>query len=76
MRDNYDIQLSEREERILDELPVGALDKQIAGKLDIAQSTVKADIKAILRKLRVDNRTQAANWAWHRNQHRKKQKLN
>ena len=35
----------------------------IARKIDIAEATVKVHIKAILRKIRVQNRTQAAVWA-------------
>jgi len=35
----------------------------IARKLDVAEATVKVHIKAILRKIRVANRTQAAMWA-------------
>jgi two-component system nitrate/nitrite response regulator NarL len=35
----------------------------IARKLDVAEATVKVHVKAILRKVRVTNRTQAAMWA-------------
>jgi two-component system, NarL family, nitrate/nitrite response regulator NarL len=35
----------------------------IARKLEVAEATVKVHIKAILRKIRVANRTQAAMWA-------------
>jgi two-component system nitrate/nitrite response regulator NarL len=41
----------------------GAPNKVIARKLDVAEATVKVHIKAILRKIRVANRTQAAMWA-------------
>src|SRR5262249_11218765 len=37
--------------------------KCIARKSDIAEATVKVHIKAILRKIKVNNRTQAAIWA-------------
>jgi len=35
----------------------------IARKIDVAEATVKAHVKAILHKIRVLNRTQAAMWA-------------
>jgi len=41
----------------------GESNKVIARKIDIAEATVKVHIKAILRKIRVQNRTQAAIWA-------------
>jgi two-component system nitrate/nitrite response regulator NarL len=56
-------QLSERELGILRQLVAGDANKLIARKLDVAEATVKAHIKAILRKLQVENRTQAAIWA-------------
>jgi two-component system, NarL family, nitrate/nitrite response regulator NarL len=44
-------------------LTQGASNKTIALKLVITESTVKVHLKAILRKLRLQNRTQAALWA-------------
>jgi two-component system nitrate/nitrite response regulator NarL len=44
-------------------LTEGASNKVIALKLVITESTVKVHMKAILRKLRLENRTQAAMWA-------------
>jgi DNA-binding NarL/FixJ family response regulator len=44
-------------------LTEGASNKIIARKLVITESTVKVHMKAILRKLRLQNRTQAAIWA-------------
>jgi two-component system, NarL family, nitrate/nitrite response regulator NarL len=41
----------------------GDANKVIARKVDIAEATVKVHVKAILRKIRVQNRTQAAIWA-------------
>jgi two-component system, NarL family, nitrate/nitrite response regulator NarL len=38
----------------------------IAHKLRITEATVKVHVKAILRKIRVKNRTQAAIWAMNR----------
>ncbi|MBB4039011.1 two-component system nitrate/nitrite response regulator NarL [Microvirga flocculans] len=55
--------LSSREAEILQCLMQGAPNKVIARKLDVAEATVKVHIKAILRKIRVANRTQAAMWA-------------
>jgi two-component system nitrate/nitrite response regulator NarL len=56
-------QLSPREQSILRCLIEGDSNKIIARKLDIAEATVKVHVKAILRKIRVQNRTQAAIWA-------------
>jgi two-component system nitrate/nitrite response regulator NarL len=55
--------LSEREAQILDGLVKGHANKVIARTCDITEATVKVHMKAILRKIRVDNRTQAAIWA-------------
>ena len=55
-------QLSPREKSILRCLIEGDSNKCIARKIDIAEATVKVHIKAILRKIRVQNRTQAAIW--------------
>jgi two-component system, NarL family, nitrate/nitrite response regulator NarL len=55
--------LSRREEAILRLLMGGASNKIIARQLVITEATVKVHIKAILRKLRLHNRTQAAMWA-------------
>jgi two-component system, NarL family, nitrate/nitrite response regulator NarL len=59
----YGRKLSERENVILRCLVDGDANKVISRRLNIAEPTVKVHIKAILRKLRVDNRTQAAVWA-------------
>lgn len=55
--------LSRREMLILRMLIEGASNKAIALRLVITESTVKVHMKAILRKLRLQNRTQAAIWA-------------
>ena len=55
-------QLSPRETSILRCLVEGDSNKCIARKIDIAEATVKVHVKAILRKIRVQNRTQAAVW--------------
>jgi DNA-binding NarL/FixJ family response regulator len=54
--------LSPREKSILRCLVEGDSNKCIARKVDIAEATVKVHVKAILRKIRVQNRTQAAIW--------------
>lgn len=56
--------LSEREITTLRYLLVGHANKVIARRLEISEATVKVYVKAILRKLRVSNRTQAAIWAF------------
>ena len=55
--------LSEREARILDGLVKGQANKVIARSCDITEATVKVHMKSIMRKIRVENRTQAALWA-------------
>lgn len=55
--------LSRREMLILRMLMLGASNKVIARNMVITESTVKVHMKAILRKLRLQNRTQAAIWA-------------
>jgi two-component system nitrate/nitrite response regulator NarL len=54
---------SEREAQILRHLTTGASNKLIARDLGLAEATVKVHIKAILRKAKAANRTQAAMWA-------------
>jgi DNA-binding NarL/FixJ family response regulator len=55
--------LSGQEKRVLRFLVEGYSNKVIARRIEIAEATVKVHIKAILRKVRVQNRTQAAVWA-------------
>jgi two-component system nitrate/nitrite response regulator NarL len=55
--------LSQRETQILRCLIDGSSNKHIARQLGVAEATVKVHIKAILRKAKVANRTQAAMWA-------------
>lgn len=52
--------LSRQELRILLYIREGRLNKQIADELDIRESTVKTHITALLRKLDLQSRTQAA----------------
>jgi DNA-binding NarL/FixJ family response regulator len=51
--------LTPRQKRILQLVCEGKFNKQIAYHLDISEGTVKAHLTAILRKLNVQNRTQA-----------------
>lgn len=51
--------LTPQQMRVLELLGQGMLNKQIAHELDIVESTVKAHVSAILRKLNVYSRTQA-----------------
>ncbi len=57
------VKLSAREGSILKGLVDGAPNKVIAQRLHITEATVKVHVKAILRRIRVKNRTQAAIWA-------------
>jgi DNA-binding NarL/FixJ family response regulator len=61
-KDTLAPQLSTREKSILRCLIEGNSNKCIARKINIAEATVKVHVKAILRKIRVQNRTQAAIW--------------
>lgn len=60
--DSIDPRLSPRQRSILSCLIDGDSNKCIARRIDIAEATVKVHIKAILRKIQVENRTQAAIW--------------
>jgi len=55
--------LSEREREILRWLIMGCPNKVISRRMEISEATVKVHVKAVLRKLSVKNRTQAAIWA-------------
>jgi two-component system, NarL family, nitrate/nitrite response regulator NarL len=59
--------LSDRELEILSCLASGDSNKIIARTCQIAESTVKLHLKSILRKIHVQNRTQAAIWALQNN---------
>ena len=58
-----EVVLSQREKQVLRWLVDGASNKVIARELQITETTVKAHIKGVLRKVRASNRTQAAIWA-------------
>src|SRR3954468_4616376 len=59
--------LSSREADILQCIVRGDSNKHIARCYDLAEATVKVHVKAILRKIGVRNRTQAAIWALSQN---------
>jgi two-component system nitrate/nitrite response regulator NarL len=52
-----------REHEILQALVTGSSNKMIANRLGITEATVKIHLKTLLRKIDVNNRTQAAIWA-------------
>jgi two-component system, NarL family, nitrate/nitrite response regulator NarL len=58
-----DARLSPREKEILSQLVEGHSNKLIARHLGITEATVKVHLKSVQRKIRVENRTQAAIWA-------------
>lgn len=57
------VTLSSREVEVLACLSLGMANKVISRRHNITEATVKVHVKAILRKLHVANRTQAAIWA-------------
>ena len=57
------VRLSPRETEILSHLVEGHSNKGIARILGITEATVKVHLKSLLRKIGVENRTQAAIWA-------------
>ena len=58
--------LSGREMEVLECVTLGMSNKEIASRLGISHQTVKNHVTAILRKLGVDDRTQAAVYALRR----------
>jgi len=62
-KSSYIPRLSARQRSILHCLIQGDSNKTIARRMAIAEATVKVHVKAILRRIRVRNRTQAAIWA-------------
>lgn len=64
-RSNFDIEapLTRRESEVLRFLAQGRTNKQIAEDLQISYETVKEHVQHVLRKIGVNDRTQAAIWA-------------
>lgn len=63
LENEMSLQLSDRETTILFHLMRGASNKLIARELAVAEATIKVHVRAVLRKIRASNRTQAAMWA-------------
>jgi len=61
--DAFPAELSSREKNILRCLAHGHANKLIANELNITEGTVKVHVKAVFRKIRARNRTEAAIWA-------------
>jgi len=57
--------LTRRETEILDHIARGYVNKQVAAKLGISEQTIKNHMTSILRKLEVNDRTQAVVLAMH-----------
>jgi DNA-binding NarL/FixJ family response regulator len=58
-----DIPLTQRETQVLRHLALGLSNKEIAQSLSISIETVKEHVQHLLRKMGVNDRTQAAVWA-------------
>lgn len=58
--------LSAREREVLLLIAEGLSNQQIAERLQIGEKTVKTHVGNVLAKLALDDRTQAAVWAWRR----------
>ncbi len=56
--------LSAREQEVLELVAQGDDNLKIAATLEISERTVKAHLTSVLRKLSLENRTQAARFAW------------
>lgn len=55
--------LTDREQQVLALVAVGRSNREIARELSVTEKTVKTHVSAVLRKLGVADRTQAALWA-------------
>ena len=62
-----DVQLTKREGEVLKQLALGLTNKEIGLALGISYETVKEHVQHTLRKLGVNDRTQAAVWAVRKN---------
>ena len=61
--EDSDCPLTPRETQVLKEIALGLSNKEIAETLSISVETVKEHVQNLLRKLAVNDRTQAAVWA-------------
>lgn len=61
--DDLDTPLTPRESQVLRQISLGLSNKEIAQALAISVETVKEHVQNLLRKLAVNDRTQAAVWA-------------
>jgi DNA-binding NarL/FixJ family response regulator len=62
-RSAMEVPLTNRESDVLSKLSCGLTNKRIAEDLGISYETVKEHVQHILRKIGVNDRTQAAVWA-------------
>lgn len=64
------VNLTERERAILDCLVRGDPNKEIGRRFGVSEASVKRQVRALLQKIGVSNRTQAAVWAMEQTDHR------
>jgi DNA-binding NarL/FixJ family response regulator len=57
------VSLTQRESQVLRHMALGLSNKEIGRSLEISVETVKEHVQNILRKIQVNDRTQAAVWA-------------
>jgi DNA-binding NarL/FixJ family response regulator len=67
MAGEVDVPLTQRESEVLRQLAHGLTNKEIGQALGISYETVKEHVQHILRKIGVNDRTQAAVWAVRKN---------
>ncbi len=67
MSGDVDVPLTHRESEVLKQLAYGLTNKEIGQALGISYETVKEHVQHILRKIGVNDRTQAAVWAVRKN---------
>jgi DNA-binding NarL/FixJ family response regulator len=60
---DVEVPLTQRESQVLGQLAKGSTNKEIAKALQISYETVKEHVQHTLRKIGVNDRTQAAVWA-------------
>ncbi len=60
---NAEVQLTPRESQVLRLIAMGLSNQEIADSLEISVETVKEHVQNLLRKMSLNDRTQAAVWA-------------